>query len=141
LAMQMPCRLFYSAWHLFWRSNCLIFIGRLARPKRFELLTPRFVVWCSFVEASLRDVAFHLRRPHPGLMGHGREAGASVTRGTPAPEHVDGIGIPASEKPAHERTSAILIRSHATFLGPIVNRTPIAPMKTDGRVSVAKGAK
>ena len=26
------------------RSNCLIL---LARPKRFELLTPRFVVWCS----------------------------------------------------------------------------------------------
>src|SRR5262249_2462517 len=22
-------------------------VGRLARPKRFELLTPRFVVWCS----------------------------------------------------------------------------------------------
>jgi hypothetical protein len=22
LAMQMPCRLFCSAWHLFWRSNC-----------------------------------------------------------------------------------------------------------------------
>ena len=21
--------------------------GKLARPKRFELLTPRFVVWCS----------------------------------------------------------------------------------------------
>jgi hypothetical protein len=24
----------------------LMFIGFLARPKRFELLTPRFVVWC-----------------------------------------------------------------------------------------------
>jgi hypothetical protein len=24
-----------------------VFIGFLARPKRFELLTPRFVVWCS----------------------------------------------------------------------------------------------
>jgi hypothetical protein len=21
LAMQMPCRLFYSAWHLLWRAN------------------------------------------------------------------------------------------------------------------------
>ncbi len=23
------------------------FLGKMARPKRFELLTPRFVVWCS----------------------------------------------------------------------------------------------
>jgi hypothetical protein len=25
----------------------LIFLNKMARPKRFELLTPRFVVWCS----------------------------------------------------------------------------------------------
>jgi hypothetical protein len=28
-------------------KNARIFRGLLARPKRFELLTPRFVVWCS----------------------------------------------------------------------------------------------
>src|SRR6185437_16332133 len=34
-----------------WRSVFLSSLrsaqGKLARPKRFELLTPRFVVWCS----------------------------------------------------------------------------------------------
>src|SRR6266571_2844952 len=33
---------------LIWRSEIRFhFRGLLARPKRFELLTPRFVVWCS----------------------------------------------------------------------------------------------
>src|SRR5438876_9815903 len=31
-----------------WQSREALRLGRLvARPKRFELLTPRFVVWCS----------------------------------------------------------------------------------------------
>jgi hypothetical protein len=29
------------------RRGCSYFCTRMARPKRFELLTPRFVVWCS----------------------------------------------------------------------------------------------
>ncbi len=53
----------------------------MARPKRFELLTPRFVVWCSIqlsygracrlggeLEAE-REVLIGLKRRHP-YMGH-----------------------------------------------------------------------
>jgi hypothetical protein len=36
---DMPMELF-SEW-------CSRFYEKMARPKRFELLTPRFVVWCS----------------------------------------------------------------------------------------------
>ncbi len=28
-------------------QTCFCLVGRMAHPKRFELLTPRFVVWCS----------------------------------------------------------------------------------------------
>ena len=38
----------WSAPSGFWgRSKCDKFLNVLARPKRFELLTPKFVVWCS----------------------------------------------------------------------------------------------
>src|SRR5215471_6765297 len=34
-------------------TNLMMFQGYLARTKRFELLTPRFVVWCSPSDAVL----------------------------------------------------------------------------------------
>ena len=43
-AMQMPCRFFHSAWPLTDARNLPESIDVMARPKRFELLTPRFVV-------------------------------------------------------------------------------------------------
>src|SRR6266849_5769773 len=45
--MQMPCRIVYSACHTSWLCRASDIIELLTRPKRFELLTPRFVVWCS----------------------------------------------------------------------------------------------
>src|SRR6266480_1424917 len=36
--MQMPCRLFYSAWHLFWRSNCSDVYCTFGAPE--EIRTP-----------------------------------------------------------------------------------------------------
>ena len=40
-AMQMPCRLFSSAWQLFERSNYCVISGLLARPKRFRTPDPQ----------------------------------------------------------------------------------------------------
>ena len=36
---------------------CFIFSALLARPKRFELLTPRFVVWCRIHLSHERDAS------------------------------------------------------------------------------------
>ena len=41
-------------------------LKRLARPKRFELLTPRFVVWCSIQLSYGRALGSHLI-PGPGM--------------------------------------------------------------------------
>jgi hypothetical protein len=44
----VPFVLFSETWLRNTRAkNARIYRGLLARPKRFELLTPRFVVWCS----------------------------------------------------------------------------------------------
>jgi hypothetical protein len=38
LAMQMPCRLFCSAWHLFWHANCSDIYWAFGAPE--EIRTP-----------------------------------------------------------------------------------------------------
>ena len=40
-------------------SKPLNFKGKMARPKRFELLTPRFVVWCSIQLSYGRACRYH----------------------------------------------------------------------------------
>ena len=47
---------------------------KLARPKRFELLTPRFVVWCS-IQLSYGRAGFVVGARGPG-------SGATHTQGT-----------------------------------------------------------
>src|SRR3954465_8769047 len=65
--------------------------SEVARPKRFELLTPRFVVWCrvqtvrgmvSHVAAGTRCDVMHDTRPRFGNLGHRRE---QLRRGPPIP--------------------------------------------------------
>ena len=54
----------------FWRSQCS---SEVARPKRFELLTPRFVVWCS-IQLSygrLLRIAREMLPDQPGPAGTG----------------------------------------------------------------------
>jgi hypothetical protein len=50
--------------------------SEMARPKRFELLTPRFVVWCSIQLSYGRVFAWHLGLKGPGCVriGSGRVA-------------------------------------------------------------------
>jgi hypothetical protein len=38
LAMQVPCRIFYSAWHLLWRANCSDIYWAFGAPG--EIRTP-----------------------------------------------------------------------------------------------------
>jgi hypothetical protein len=60
-AMQMPCRLSISAWLLLDTRKVIGKFGLLARPKRFELLTPRFVVWCSTFKGFRPNAAVNSR--------------------------------------------------------------------------------
>src|SRR5262249_7585077 len=60
---------------------------KLARPKRFELLTPRFVVWCSRVPAQSRRLVGLLNRLgllscHVTVPGH-TSRGGSLLLGSP----------------------------------------------------------
>ena len=50
----------------------------MARPKGFEPLTPRFVVWCSIQLSYGRAAA----------SGKGRDIGARSGRGKPSPRHL-----------------------------------------------------
>jgi hypothetical protein len=55
----------------------------MARPKRFELLTPRFVVWCSIQLSYGREGAVHsarLRRLQGGFVSHRRQNGKPLPR-------------------------------------------------------------
>src|SRR5262245_3643108 len=56
------------------KSHCFVQNRTLARPKRFELLTPRFVVWCSIQLSYGRFVAAagHVRPAGTGRRATGR---------------------------------------------------------------------
>src|ERR1019366_8654120 len=41
LAMQMPCRLFCSAWHLFWHANCSDIYWAFGAPERIRTADPQ----------------------------------------------------------------------------------------------------
>jgi hypothetical protein len=41
LAMQMPCRLFHSAWHTFWRLNCAVICWTFGAPEGIRTADPQ----------------------------------------------------------------------------------------------------
>jgi hypothetical protein len=98
----MHCLVVYGIYCYFWY---------LARPKRFELLTPRFVVWCSIQLSYGRVFAKHFRAQGP-MMPHAF----------------------AKKHPRMSRKRAIATGSGRTWQGP-----EAAPRRCSSARAVSKG--
>ena len=102
------------------RAESSLFCSRVARPERFELPTPRFVVWCSIQLSYGREPRFRKNlwpgaegRPLASFPGRGklRPPGGPATRGRGArrrhPEAPCGLEIPGQARPRRRRKKSV----------------------------------